>query len=188
MSLARFAKECPGLSGSITRLYGQEATTQIAQDYCVAADLGGNVELGLTREEGVSFNPRIARIVSLVIQDCDSVNPAMVRVAVYSSVSGDLMAPVPSDIASDVMALKVVSPQSPSWLKGLSLALTLDRVRHLHMIEAPLDEKATYLQEVGCSALVVPGSGAPERLRVKVLHAVDLQSRRLSEERERGRQ
>lgn len=72
MSLDRFTKECHGLAGSLSRLYGEAVAAQIAGDYCVAADLGGNLEPALPREEGVSFNPRIARVVSLVVQECDS--------------------------------------------------------------------------------------------------------------------
>ena len=185
MSLARFSQECPGLASSITRLYGSEVASQIAQDYCLAADLGGNVEPALTREEGVSFNPRIARIVSLVIQDCEAVSPAMVRVAVYSSVSSEHVESLPSDIVSYVKGVNSGSPDSSSWMLGVSLARVLDRVRHLHMISVAHEQREALLKEVVSSPLLLPNSGVPERLRAKVLHAVDLQSRRLSEDRER---
>lgn len=180
MSLARFTKECPGLAGSITRLYGLDAASQLAADYCVAADLGGNVEVGITREEGVSFNPRIARIVSVVIQDCGQVDLNMVRVAVYSSVPVERGGAVPSNVVDDVVAVRDASATSATWVKGISLALSLDRLRHLHMAQFSQEEKLRVLDEVRGSPMLVPDSGAPEALRLKLLHAVELQSRHLS--------
>ena len=183
MSLARFTKECPGLAGSITRLYGDEVAFQVAADYCVVADRGGNVELGLSREQGVSFNPRIARIVSLVIQDCGKVEPSMVRVAVYSSLPRESGCDIPVDVAGDVAAVKDPSLESSSWIQGISLAVMLDRVRHLHMITCTLGEKEAYLNEVRSSPLIASQSGAPETLRLKLLHAIDMQTRRISFDR-----
>jgi len=187
MSLSRFTKECHGLAGSLTRLFGEPVISQISSDYCVAADLGGNLEFALAREEGVSFNPRIARVVSLVIQECESVDLALLRAAVYSCVANERMNDIPHEVLSCVEEIRAATSESPSWAQGVSLALMLDRVRHLHMMATALDEKGAYLDEVRASPLVRPESGAPERLRVKVLHAVDLQARRLSDDREGGK-
>lgn len=171
----------------MTRLYPESVISQISLDYCVAADLGGNVELALTREEGGSFNPRIARILSLVIQECEAVDLAILRTAVYGCVAYERINAIPPEVVAYVEQVRAATFQSPSWAQGVSLALTLDRVRHLHMMARSLDEKEAYLDEVRASPLTRPESGAPERLRIKVLHAVDLQTRRLSDDRGRDK-
>ncbi len=167
------------------RLYGEAVALQIAGDYCVAADLGGNLEPAVPREAGVSFNPRIARVVSLVMQECVSVDPALVRLAVYSCVGSDRIDDLPSDLTSELKSVREASLGGPSWAQGISLAIVLDRVRHLHMMTSDLDEKGAYLDEVRASPMLLPESGAPERLRMKVLHAVELQARRLADDREK---
>ena len=167
------------------RLYGEAVAVQIAGDYCSAADLGGNLELDLPREEGVSFNPRIARVVSLVIQECDVTDPAQLRIAVYSCVANDRISALPGDVASELASVRDASSGRPAWIQGISLALMLDRVRHLHMMTSAFEDKDAYLAQVRASPLLLPESGAPERLRSKVLHAVDLQVRRLADDREK---
>lgn len=180
MILVRFTKECPGLVGSLGRLYGDEVVAQIGADYCVAADLRGNSEVGLTREEGVSFNPRIARIVSLVMQDGGRVDSHALRVAVYSTIPDDSTEGVPTDVQPDVLAVHTASSESAGWIQGIALALYLDRIRHLHLVAMSDIERMSYMEEVQNSPLLSPCSGAPENLRLKVTHAIDLQTRRLA--------
>ena len=185
MILVRFTKECPGLVGSLGRLYGDDVVGAIAADYCTAADLGGNVEVGLSREEGVSFNPRIARIVSLVIQDSDRGDSHMLRVAVYSSIPDDKTDAVPPEVRADVRAVHAASSESPSWIQGVQLALFLDKIRHLHMVAMSDVEKTSYIEQVQSSQLLTGRSSAPEKLRLKVIHAIDLQTRRLTSDAEK---
>jgi hypothetical protein len=177
MMLVRFTKECPGLAGSLGRLYGKDVVAQFALDYCEAADLGGNVEFGVAREEGVSFNPRIARVVSLVMQDCDDITPHVLRVAAYSAVPLD--EEIPADLRSDVSAVRDVASESPEWIKCIALALMLDRARHLHMADIGCDEKERMLASFASSALLAPDAGSPENLRLKLIHSIDMQRRRL---------
>ena len=175
--LVRFTKECPGLAGSLGRLYGEQVTVQFAHDYCAAADQGGNDELGVAREEGVSFNPRIARVVSLVIQDCVEVTPHMLRVVAYSTLAND--GETPPELRSELLAVRDVTETSPQWIKCIALALMLDRVRHLHMATIDIDEKERILTSFTSSALLGPGAGSPENLRLKLIHSIDMQRRRL---------
>lgn len=177
MMLVRFTKECPGLAGSLGRLYGKDVVAQFAHDYCEAADHGGNAELGVAREEGVSFNPRVARVVSLVIQDYDNITPHVLRVVAYSTVPLD--GDVPVELRSDVSAVRDVTPESPKWIKCIALALMLDRVRHLHMADIGSDEKERMLTSFGSSAILAPEAGSPENLRLKLIHSIDMQLRRL---------
>ncbi len=166
--------------GSLGRLYGEEVVAQIGGDYCAAADRGGNVEPGLSREEGVSFNPRIARIVSLVMQDCEEVTPHMLRVAVFSTLPDGATEGVPTELCKDVSEVRAASPESSPWIQGISLALYLDRIRHLHMVAMSDAERIAYVEYVKSSPLLSVRSGAPENLRLKVIHAIDLQSRRIA--------
>jgi hypothetical protein len=180
MMLDRLTKECPGLAGSLTRLYGREVAEEFSQHYAEVADRGGNDELGVVREDGVSFNPRIARLVSLVIQDCDEVTPRVLRATVYSALPDDVE--VPQEVLSDVADIRGASRSSPVWILCIALARMLDCVRHLHMAELPTDRKEELLASVASSALLLPGGTTPENLRLKVIHAVDMQRRRIKME------
>jgi hypothetical protein len=176
-AVARFTQECPGLAGSLGRLYGRVVAEEFAQHYALVADLGGNDELGVVREAGVSFNPRIARVISLVIQDCDEVTPHVLKVTVYSTLSLD--ADVPAEFRSDVSAVRESTLSSPAWVSCIALALMLDRVRHLHMADIPVRDKEVLLSAVASSPLLTPGVGSPENLRLKVIHGLDMQRRRI---------
>ena len=177
MTLVRFTKEAPGLAGSLGRLYGHEVVERVALDYCAVADRGGNDELGVIREEGVSHNPRIARVVSLVIQDCKEVTPRVLRAAVYGTLP--LTQGVPPELLPDLVAIREATPTSPEWAACVALALMLDRVRHLHMADIPVREKEGILFTVEASSLLTPGVGSPENLRLKVIHGVAMQRRRI---------
>lgn len=177
MTLERFTKECPGLVGSLGRLYGKEVAAELASVYARVADLGGNDELGVAREDGVSFNPRIARVLSLVIQDCDDVGLRVLTVAAYSTLPGEVE--IPADIRADVLAVREALPSSPPWASSVALAIMLDRVRHLHMSELPVSDKERVLSAIESSPLLTPGSGSSENLRLKVIHGVAMQRRRI---------
>ena len=180
MMLDRLTRECPGLASSLTRLYGREVAEDVAQYYAQVADLGGNNELGVVREEGVSFNPRIARLVSLMIQDCDEVTPRILRATVCSALADDVE--VPQEVLPDVVDIRAATPSSPAWVSCIALAGMLDCVRHLHMTELPVVQKETILTNVASSPLLLSGGTSPENLRLKVIHAVDMQRRRIAME------
>lgn len=165
------------MAGSLARLYGREVADEFANHYVVVADLGGNHELGVVREEGVSFNPRIARVISLVIQDCDDVTPRVLKVAAYSALPVDVE--IPLEFQSDVLAVREATPSSPAWVSSVALALMLDRVRHLHMADIPVSDKERLLSTLESSSLLTPGVGNPEKLRLKVIHGVAMQRRRI---------
>ena len=180
MMLDRLTKKCPGLAGSLTRLYGRQVVEEFAHYYAEVADRGGNDELGVVREEGVSFNPRIARLVSLVIQECGEVTPHVLRATVYSALPDHV--DVPQEVLSDVRDIRAGTPSTPAWVSCVALARMLDRVRHLHMADVPADQKEAILQDVASSPLLLPGGTSPESLRLKVIHAVDMQLRRMKME------
>ncbi len=179
-AVPRFTQECPGLAGSLTRLYGRQVADEFAQHYAIVADRGGNHELGVVREEGGSFNPRIARVISLVIQDCDEVTPLVLRVAAYSALPVDVE--VPAEFQSDVIAVREATPASPQWASCIALALILDQVRHLHMANVSVSDKERVIATVESSPLLAPGLGSPENLRLKVIHGVAMQRRRIKME------
>jgi hypothetical protein len=57
----------------------------VRADYKRAHDAGGNTEQFLTREEGVSFNPRLARVLSILVKDLGVHDPLVLRAALYSA-------------------------------------------------------------------------------------------------------
>jgi hypothetical protein len=176
--VARFTQECPGLAGSLGRLYGREVADQFAQYYCEVADLGGNDELGVVRADGGSFNPRIARVISMVVQECKEVTSRVLRAAAYSTLLFDGEAPL--EVRADIAAVRGATPSSPEWASCVALALMLDRIRHLHMADISVHEKERILLTVESSPLITPGGRGAENLRLKVIHGVAMQRRRLN--------
>jgi hypothetical protein len=182
MMADRFTQECPGLAGSLRRLYGQEVADEFAQYYREAADLGGNDELGVVREDGVSFNARIARVVSLVIQECPQVSPRVLKAAAYSTVAARV--DLPPDLLADVITVRDATSASPEWVVCIALVLMLDRIRHLHMADIPALEKTRILSDVQSSPLLASGVGSPENLRLKLIHGIEMQRRRIKRDAE----
>jgi hypothetical protein len=62
----KFKSECPGVFGLLSRLLGEDAASALAVDYELVSQHDGNYEPAVIREEGVSYNPRIGRVLSIV--------------------------------------------------------------------------------------------------------------------------
>jgi len=181
MTLTRFRRECPGISATIDRMFEEEVAERIALDYEAVSDAGGNKEAQIFREEGVSFNPRVARILSIVIQDGGLTGARELRVAMYATVSSveRVSHALSDELAGEVRSVLCAQDASSDWIRVIRLSLVLDRVRHLHMTNVDDSEKLVVLDEVGAQALRDCGAGVPERLVSKVSRAIQLQRQRV---------
>lgn len=177
----RLAAECPGLSVLLGRYFDGPTLEALAQDYFAAAERGANQEAGVDREEGVSFNPRLARIVTLLLRDGGMRDPWMMRVSMYGAVlsEGGSLEGLDAQIASEARLLTDNSLKGSPWHKTIALAYILDRVRHLHMTSMSVSEREEYLRGVEQTSVVSSDvDGGP--FLVKVRHAITLQRKRLS--------
>jgi hypothetical protein len=177
--------EAPGLTFKLARIFNAEVINQLEAHYDRVVQLGGNQEEGFVREEGVSFNPRIARIASLVLEHCVSPTPEAVAAAMWSVVPDRLL------------ELQATAPQLVSLVEGvfeesadqmitpiaatIRAVLLLDRLRHLHMATLSLSEKIAVLDAPRCAAVLAETFPISQQLRAKVQHARQLQRRNVSE-------
>lgn len=176
-------QEAPALVALLERAFGIGCVHQVSADYERASRAGGNVEPnGLVREEGVSFRPRLARIVTLLLKEVPGVRLETVREAICAA--GGVKHPGPGlgdaeadiDKPSATPCSEVATRIDPS---AASLAIELDTIRHLHM--TPLDAEAraralSTAEELAHGVVCLP---ALATLRQKLLHAITLQRRGL---------
>jgi hypothetical protein len=182
MTVARFKEECPGISATIERILGREAANEIASDYAVVADAGGNFEKGVVRDKGVSFNPRAGRILSIMISDGDIRDTRAFRVAMYATLFPHTTSSriIPDELASDVQAVSNANDSHPEWIAVIALSLILDTVRHHHMTDMGNPERKAFFDSVESHPLLSREHNVARKLRNKVLHALKLQQRHLA--------
>lgn len=182
-----FFEQCPGLVSVLSRTLDRRDVEALAADYEVVVAHGGNEELAITREEGLSFNPRVARIVLLSHREAGVTSLHQLRVALYSAV--DAGHPVCGEdavaVERDLARVRGISREDSEWMKGVAIVRLLDEVRHLHMTTLGGEARRERLAVARNSPLKDPTFGTPEGLRLKLEHSIKLQERILQAESER---
>ncbi len=178
--------EVPGLTCKLGRVFGSEAIDWLEVHFDRVVQLGGNYEEGLMREEGVSFNPRVARIASLVLEHSDNPIIEVIAAAMWSLVPEQVAelqgnAPEVYDLVVGVFEQSEGSAVNPTSAT-IRAVLLLDRLRHLHMTSFAVAEKATVLQEAASSSVFSEEFPISQELRAKVEHAIRLQQRNVDEQ------
>ncbi len=171
--------QSPGLLILLQRLLPAAAVPLLVSDYEVAERCGGNQEPGVLREEGASFKPRIARVVSLLLKDFEVRDVTTLRAAVYAT--ADTLTDAGQEIDSQAYALCQESRQ-PGFAKPSSAAamlvaaaIELDSVRHLHMMSISIRQKELLLDAAGRLADELKRDDSLEAGRIKLFHAIRLQ-------------
>lgn len=186
MKSSQLVVEAPALRRAIVKLLGEQAVPTIAIDYERAAALGGNMEHGIVREQGVSYNPRIARVASIAIEDGGIRDLAGVRIAIWSTIADVGALKILDDAAIRDRAADVLSGEksSDSLVNTIRAAAVLDTTRHLHMTTLGVEARRAYLCTDQYSDLLSDGMPIPSRLKLKLKHAVAMQKRLLAACRE----
>lgn len=172
---SKFQSECPGVFGILTRLLGEESLRLLAQDYELVVLHHANYEPAVIRDEGVSFNPRVGRVLSIVVQDGGLQGQDAIRSAIYACAPRlappDELEPLGSE-ARNLLSTEPIP-------NTIQLALELDFIRHLHMTTYSNEDRQKLLTERAQSTLLARlGKGSPSLFQ-KVAHAITLQQRRL---------
>ena len=177
----RLEAECPGLAVLLGRYFAAPTIEALAEDYYGASARGANQEFGVVREEGVSFNPRLARILTLLLREGGVRDPWVMRVAMYGAASseGSPLEELDAQLAAEVRLLTLDPCSGSPWHKTIALAYILDRVRHLHMTTMTVSEREEYLRTVEQTS-IVSGDSPRDPFLGKVRHAITLQRKRLS--------
>jgi hypothetical protein len=184
--------KAPGLTFKLERRFSAAIIDELDRHYAAVEEAGGNEELGLTREEGVSFNPRIARVASLLLEERGKdVTANDIAAAMWSLVTKEAselvtLNPEVSDLVQLVRG-DLLQASSHTRIAAIIGVRELDTIRHLHMTTRSLDEKRAYLNALKTSTLLAPSSAISQTLRKKVEHAVAMQERCLDADGSEGR-
>lgn len=173
--------DSPALGVLLSRAFGEGCIDVISGDYERSAARGGNQELnGLQREQGVSFRPRIARIVTILLQDFSSRDLPTIRAAVLAT--GNIE---PEDAVDEGRLAVLVRASNPASVrsvdadesKAIAVALALDEVRHLHLTALQAAQRAVRLAEAQALASRLAGTPSIVPLCKKLEHAIAMQQR-----------
>ncbi len=184
--------KAPGLTFKLERRFSAAIIDELDLHYTTVEAVGGNEEPGLTREEGVSFNPRIARVASLLLEERGKdVTLNELAAAMWSLVTKEVSAPASSTPeVSDLVELvrgDLVHASSHACVAAIIGVRELDTIRHLHMTTSSPDEKRGYLYALKTSTLLAPSSAISQTLRKKIEHAIAMQERCLEADFSEGR-
>lgn len=179
MSFEMFTTDCPGAAFVLGRFLGREHLELIGQDYKCVVARGGNHELGVVREEGVSYNKRVARALMIIAKEAGCQDVDTLRLGVYSCAAdvvdtGDLR--LDRELLSIRASSNPPASQRESVVRG---ALLLDRCRHLHMMGVRLDARVELLRELKAQAQLLEGDSLPEAIQKKIQHSLTAQTQRI---------
>ncbi|MCB0332923.1 MAG: hypothetical protein KDD55_05450 [Bdellovibrionales bacterium] len=122
-------QEAPGLFGSLKRSCSSAEELQILCDsYELSAKHGGKIEHGFTRKEGVSYNPRPARIGAILVKHFPLNTLSVVQRGMLACAPK-----LPERYRTPLVP--IFSPSEKSTEEDLSIAaaLSLDDLRHRHL-------------------------------------------------------
>jgi hypothetical protein len=181
MRSSLLAVQAPALRVAIAKLFGESAVPVIVGDYEHVAALGGNSEVGLVREEGVSYNQRMARISLLALEEGGVRNLSELRALLWSTLPDIAGLGGLSDDEIRLKAAAVLSGDNSSdtAVNTIRAAIALDTIRHFHMTMLDKMEKLAYMRSAIIVALLREDCPIAEKLKVKLEHAIKMQLRLL---------
>ena len=174
-------ENAPKVFTALARFLCEQQRAQMEVDYCACVELGGNAEPGMVREEGVSFNPRLARVLSLLITDGGVRDLNTLRTALYAASPKALQdgahraPPALREVIAAVWSDKYTAVE-PTLIRGV---IELDAIRHLHQTTYPAEEREAMLARVELDLLIGSSLIVPEWLHRKLEHAITMQRRRM---------
>jgi hypothetical protein len=174
-------ENAPKVFAVLARYLADPHLDQLAAEYFECVELGGNEEPGMVREEGVSFNPRMARVLSLLLTDGGVRDLDTLRVSLYAAsprAVQDSAHLAPTELRELVVAVWTdpCAMLTAALIRG---AIELDAVRHLHQTTYSVAEREEILAHTERTVLADPLSMLPEWLRKKLEHAITLQRRQI---------
>ena len=176
----------PNVFTALRRAVTQDECERIAAVYRNVDSYGGNHEYEVVREEGVSYNPRLARVVSILLSDGAVRDESVFVTALWSALvydadvfcGGKQATSVPEEMLSQIEQV-INDPLAQPRYAVIRASLDLDRIRHLHISCLSYEDRLRAIESVeslyGEALLAV----LPEQLCAKLHHACMLQRRRL---------
>ena len=134
----------PKFQGILSRLFKSDEQNYLSSALKFSLSKGGAKELGFVREEGVSHNPRPARVSQILIEDARCAEPSSVVAAMLatidwskSNVSEALKIFTTREVVIAAQANSICEspfPLDPKTKQAnlVAMSLWVDRVRHFH--------------------------------------------------------
>lgn len=178
--------ELPNVFSALRRVVMPDACETIADVYRIVDSYGGNNEYEVLREEGVSYNHRLARLVSILLSDGGVRDASVFVTALWSALvfdanvvyGGKPAKGVPEEIVGEIEQI-INDPLAQPHGAVIRASLDLDRIRHLHISCLPPEARLRAIEATerlyGEALLAV----LPKQLCAKLQHACMLQRRRL---------
>jgi hypothetical protein len=143
-------EESPKLAGYLKRYFAPEEQNELALAFRVAMNNGATKEIDFGRKDGTSYNPRPARVFSIMYSDASVKTPTTLAASMLALVEdGEIIASFAQTdgLSADTLetALKTLECQKafttssplPDSHEALVItsAIWLDRARHLHLAQ-----------------------------------------------------
>lgn len=131
----RLAEDAPGLFKDLSRLFDVGQCGYLSDCYRAAAKVGALEEAPVVREDGVSYNPKPARVCSILLKECPRYPVRIYGCSFFAVLPQVRLVTVSSQFQSEVAALSTMGDitEAEPAIQNVYLSVFLDQIRHLHM-------------------------------------------------------
>jgi hypothetical protein len=174
-------QEAPALFIKLQKFLRADEVLLLSDEFARVSSFSDSFEGSITRRTDAPFNPKPARIASILIDDGGVKSVRFIQAAFWScvpiesreasGVSGEIL-----NVLSQVEQATRTGTSSPE-VSSLVFAILLDQIRHVHMMTASADQRRKVVQEVEAAASVALHDSSSVGLREKLHHAVRMQKR-----------
>jgi hypothetical protein len=131
--------------------FQQSSIDTLSTAYRFSFENGGTNEQPIKREEGVSFNPRPARICQILLQDAQERDLQALCAALLVTLARIETVPPEElqqalEVAQNARRFLSERTQVDACAERVALSYHLDNLRHLHMTDLPLESPRAALQ------------------------------------------
>ena len=151
MCIRKYSQQLDRLLKGLTK--GNERQL-LEESFGNALSLGGLAERDFLRERGVSYNPRPARVVHILVHDCGTTNAEVLAAAMIASVCEAQARDKDNSLPEAVIELAAASKQSvgalgavPLEAQQIAVAVRLDRARHFHLSRPSIETLSRFVDE-----------------------------------------
>ena len=170
-------EDSPGLHNIFRKLFGKEELLLLENAYALTSAHGGLHEGSVPREEGVSYNPRPARIAQILHRETACVEADLYVVAMLSCCAPDAACFLEAEFPKQTAMCRPVWQQLalpaadvPQTVAEITLCHVVDQARHLHMSTLSDDDRRNFVHYVTDEVLVCAPQPADSNLSRKLHH------------------
>jgi len=168
--------DSPGLALYLRNHLSPSELKAVAEAYSESVKLGGCNEGLVERDPEVSYNPRPARILKLLIEECgvsdvDLMIDALKALPLFESFEAGA-------VATTLTNIREKSANRLNKAEHLLGVMLLDYLRHLHMSKISPEGLSAILKEAGDTLTRITAE-IPQKLQMKISDTISKQLRRV---------